>query len=326
MEGAILRGGYLSDTELTDGFPSNPGAYFRRLHRWVRGDWQNISFIFKRGRCLAFADRWKLSTACAAVFSRPSALRRSSGRRYRPLLPRSARVLPLQLRSARGCCPRPGPRSSGVTGSGSAPTRPTVSQAGLCRSCCVLRFCPGRPLSALTPSGLRFGAWSFPSATFSPGRPQPRARAGHGKLLEPWPLALSGLALLVFSPAPGGRVLGVFWLAAAFAAPRLGRPVKSAPPLPEADRRFLLGEASKIWAYFAAFCTPEDNFLPPDNWQEQPPTGLAHRTSPTNIGLALVSALAAADLGLCSAPEASGAHRAHPQHLRKADQMARPPL
>ena len=60
VEGAILRGGYMSDTELTDGFPSNPGAYFRRQHRWVRGDWQNIGFIFKRGRNFAFADRWKL--------------------------------------------------------------------------------------------------------------------------------------------------------------------------------------------------------------------------------------------------------------------------
>ena len=85
VEGAILRGGYLSDTELTDGFPSNPGAYFRRLHRWVRGDWQNISFIFKRGRCTSpLRTGGSFSTACAAAFSRPSALRRSSGRSASP--------------------------------------------------------------------------------------------------------------------------------------------------------------------------------------------------------------------------------------------------
>ena len=45
--------------ELTDGFPSKPAAYFRRLHRWVRGDWQNISFILRRGRNFAFADVYK---------------------------------------------------------------------------------------------------------------------------------------------------------------------------------------------------------------------------------------------------------------------------
>ena len=56
--------------------------------------------------------------------------------------------------------------------------------------------------------------------------------------------------------------------------------------------------AESIRAYFDKFCTAEDNYLPPDNYQEQPPVGLAHRTSPTNIGLALVSALCAVDLGI----------------------------
>lgn len=53
-----------------------------------------------------------------------------------------------------------------------------------------------------------------------------------------------------------------------------------------------------MWAYFDKYCGEEDNFLPPDNVQEQPPVGAAHRTSPTNIGLALVSCLAAMDLGV----------------------------
>jgi hypothetical protein len=56
-----------------------------------------------------------------------------------------------------------------------------------------------------------------------------------------------------------------------------------------------------IWRYFETFCTRSSHFLPPDNWQEQPPIGAAPRTSPTNIGLALVSALAALDLGLADA-------------------------
>ncbi len=44
------------------------------------------------------------------------------------------------------------------------------------------------------------------------------------------------------------------------------------------------------WRYLKEFSAAEDNFLPPDNFQEQPPTGAAHRTSPTNIGLALAAA------------------------------------
>ena len=52
------------------------------------------------------------------------------------------------------------------------------------------------------------------------------------------------------------------------------------------------------WRYLKDFSTAEDNFLPPDNFQEQPPTGAAHRTSPTNIGLALAAAAVSAECGI----------------------------
>ncbi len=60
VEGAILRGGYMNDAELMDGFPASPLGYYRRMHRWTRGDWQNIPFIFSRGRNLSDVDRWTL--------------------------------------------------------------------------------------------------------------------------------------------------------------------------------------------------------------------------------------------------------------------------
>lgn len=53
-----------------------------------------------------------------------------------------------------------------------------------------------------------------------------------------------------------------------------------------------------IWQYFSDFLRPQDHYLPPDNYQEQPGVGLARRTSPTNIGMALLSCMAAADLEL----------------------------
>ena len=55
--------------------------------------------------------------------------------------------------------------------------------------------------------------------------------------------------------------------------------------------------ARKTWRYFEDFVGPADNWLPPDNHQEEPPVGTAHRTSPTNIGLYLMSLLTARDLG-----------------------------
>ena len=67
--------------------------------------------------------------------------------------------------------------------------------------------------------------------------------------------------------------------------------------LPEGKERFLRTVARRTWNFFEEFVTEGDNFLPPDNFQEDPLRGVAHRTSPTNIGLSLLSSLTAYDFG-----------------------------
>ena len=65
----------------------------------------------------------------------------------------------------------------------------------------------------------------------------------------------------------------------------------------EADARALRLVARRTWRYFETFVTAADHMLPPDNFQEDPPPVLAHRTSPTNLGLYLLSAVSARDFG-----------------------------
>jgi cyclic beta-1,2-glucan glucanotransferase len=69
------------------------------------------------------------------------------------------------------------------------------------------------------------------------------------------------------------------------------------------QKLFLQKLSRKIWFFFEAFVTEEDNWLPPDNYQEHPAPKIAHRTSPTNIGLALLSNLTAYDFGYLPAGE-----------------------
>jgi cyclic beta-1,2-glucan synthetase len=64
---------------------------------------------------------------------------------------------------------------------------------------------------------------------------------------------------------------------------------------------FLRKLSRKTWAFFETFVGPEDNWLPPDNYQEPPVAAVAHRTSPTNMGLALLANLSAYDFGYISA-------------------------
>jgi hypothetical protein len=61
--------------------------------------------------------------------------------------------------------------------------------------------------------------------------------------------------------------------------------------------------ARKIWAFFETFVGEDDNWLPPDNYQEQPVERIAHRTSPTNIGVSLLANLSAYDFGYITAGE-----------------------
>ena len=71
---------------------------------------------------------------------------------------------------------------------------------------------------------------------------------------------------------------------------------ESRQEISEKEREKVLSWTEKSWQYFSENVTAEENFLPPDNIQEEPVFRVAHRTSPTNIGLYLVSALAAADM------------------------------
>ena len=104
---------------------------------------------------------------------------------------------------------------------------------------------------------------------------------------------------------PASPVL-LAWLSAPWLASRLGRPRRfRRDELTRADEDFLRSSARRTWHYFSTYCSPRDNWLPPDNYQSIPGPVLAHRTSPTNTGLYLASALAACDFGYIGVRELS---------------------
>jgi cyclic beta-1,2-glucan synthetase len=72
------------------------------------------------------------------------------------------------------------------------------------------------------------------------------------------------------------------------------------------DRDLLRRTGRRTWLFFERFVGSDTHWLPPDNYQEEPRVMLAERTSPTNIGLALNSALAANDMGWFDCLEPGG--------------------
>ena len=98
-----------------------------------------------------------------------------------------------------------------------------------------------------------------------------------------------------------GLVLALWFLSPVFAW-WLSRPLGESPDRLSQSQRVFLGKLSRrTWRYFEVFVTAEENWLPPDNFQEHPARLIAPRTSPTNIGMALLANLAAYDFGYCSA-------------------------
>ena len=133
------------------------------------------------------------------------------------------------------------------------------------------------------------------------------ARAGTPRLgaflrgMRASPLLAVAIMVTVVVLRPGalqvaGPILGL-WIAAPWIAFALSRPVpRRRAALSSADAAYLHDVARKTWAYFEAFGGAEDHFLPPDNVQTGGGLTIAHRTSPTNIGLGLLATLAAHDL------------------------------
>jgi cyclic beta-1,2-glucan synthetase len=114
-------------------------------------------------------------------------------------------------------------------------------------------------------------------------------------------LALA-LTLLLILLNPRALPVALPFLLAWFLSPQiavwLGRSVTRQPkPLTATQQRELRRLARSSWLYFEHFVGPEDNWLPPDHFQEEPRGLVAHRTSPTNIGLMLLSTLSAYDFG-----------------------------
>ncbi len=118
-------------------------------------------------------------------------------------------------------------------------------------------------------------------------------------------LAAAAAALLVGLripvPVVAWPLIGL-WVVAPTIAWLISRPLKARRVRfrPE-DERFLRTVARRTWAFFDHFVGPGQNWLPPDNFQEQPQNRVTERTSPTNTGLGLLSMLAACDFGYLSA-------------------------
>jgi len=328
LEGCYIRTGLVTDLEFVDGYPWRYNSYIARQHRWVRGDWQLIPWLGSKVKNskgelvpnpLSALSRWK-------IFDN---LRRSLVTTFVTLLI----VLALTVL----------PGNTGVwlffaLLTVSVPLVSGMIDAIICRH---YRYCMQKRHATII-FGLKgivyqvgiqlaflpYHAYMMMDAII---RTLIRVLITHKNMLE-WITAadtekklkndiLSFVRRMWFSPVAGfvlliltiyakpalwavSMAVLMVWVMAPFLAHYISIEIQDQKyMLSDKDRMELRRLARKTWRYFEDFATEEENYLPPDNYQEDPPNGIAHRTSPTNIGMLLISTLAARDFGYIGTPE-----------------------
>jgi len=322
FEGVFARAGLASDVEVVEDFPARYDVASLRQHRWVRGDWQLLPWIVgSRGDPLPLIGLWKMLDNLRRSLSTPASVAALVAGWTLPesmAIPWCAFVL-LAL-----TLPTLLPLASAIL-----PQRSTITWRSHLRA---LRLDTGVALgqAALLITMLAYQAWLMSDAIV---RTLWRMFVSHRHLLEWIPadllqnarndirgffVRMSRSVVLVLAAAAlvaacnGGKLPGIalpfllLWLAAPLVAWRVSRtpPAAARSALSSEQQAALRQVARRTWRFFDTFVTAENNHLPPDNYQEDPRGVVAQRTSPTNIGLYLLSIVAARDFGWCGMRDA----------------------
>ncbi|WMD22242.1 glucoamylase family protein [Achromobacter seleniivolatilans] len=321
LEGCYARSGLLSDVQLIEGHPARYTADVSRRHRWIRGDWQLLGWLFGRppkvpgtagGPPMSWLARCKiLDNLRRSVVSPALVLLLTLGWTLSPypwvwttaaLL---ILVLPALFASAMGAVRKEENVVLAQHLVGWIPatlrqfSRAAFALATLAHETLYSLDAILRTLYRLTISRRRLLEWKPSSITNRDG-----AKRGGPPLQSIWGspvLALViGACVLSVNPSawPAALPILALWMLMPLIALRLSRaPVAAKVNLSPNQEQFLRLLARKTWSFFDGHGGAEDNWLIPDNIQDRPAPLTAHRTSPTNLGLALLSNLTAYDFG-----------------------------
>jgi len=316
LEGTRLRAGYLSELSLTDSCPKNPISWFTRLHRWIRGDIQAAVFAKKYvkdkdgktirnpiGTVSKYMLWDNVRIALTPVFSVISLLvallypQRVAniilGFSIMYLLFPSIVAFLSQLKYI-------GRRfySKVLPGIWHSTCNALYNVSSLFYLCQISFDATIRALFRINVSKGKMLEWVTAAES--------EKKIKNGFLLYIRKMYLSvvvGFLLIAFAPHGLYGLLGVFWFFCPLASYLLSKSFNYKRQISGAKKAQLIRYARDIWSYFEDFVTKEDNYLPPDNYQISPVEVVAHRTSPTNIGMYMLSVVAAVDFGFISPDE-----------------------
>ena len=326
IEGAYARAGLVSDVEVVDDYPSHFSAFSRRKHRWVRGDWQLIFTLLPRVRNyfgqavrnpLSHISRWKIMDNLRRSLTEfatlllflygwlllpGDALHWTLAGVALLLLPTCLQFLLIVFTAGKAWF-RADFWKSLCADCAAALARICVRLAYLCHQSLIDMDAVVRAVVRMMFTHRRLLEWETAADS---------EMAGEGGGLVDLYLKYSLLLTVAIGPLvylfhPNSLRIAVpfviLWAASAWIGEWLNRPQRPlASRIKHKDRVAIRNAALRTWRFFHEFSNREENWLIPDIVQEAPPL-IAHRISPTDLGLLLNSRLAAHDLGFLTTQE-----------------------
>ncbi|MGZ3773900.1 MAG: GH36-type glycosyl hydrolase domain-containing protein [Pseudobdellovibrionaceae bacterium] len=326
FEGLFARAALATDIELLDDYPTNYFSFFYRQHRWTRGDWQIAPWIFPvvpqaNGKLvknsLPLISRWKIydnlrrSLVAPAIFLLfilswfvlPGSLLFWDVLGFVVLsFPIFSHVANSILLSPRGISWT----SNFWSSFGKA--KINLAQVGLStiflgHQAYIQLDAISRVLYRMFISKKYHLEW-ITAAQQEKDHEKKEKMVRKGFLYTEVFLGLVFILLLVQNRVLSlaiGLPLLVIWSSYPYVARLTAhRFPKSVRELTDEDNQLFKNISRRVWLFFETFVGPEDNWLPPDNYQEDPEPKVAQRTSPTNIGLYGLAILSAKDFGYLS--------------------------
>ena len=328
LEGCYARAGLLSDAELYEEFPARYGADVARRRRWIRGDWQLVGWLRRRvqgpvGRRernpLSMLSQWKLFDNLRRSLV-PAALALLlllgwsvlGAAWFWTAVVVAVLVAPALIASLSDLIDKPAdvPLRQHLAAVERAARR-LIAQAVLSLAFLPYEafFCLDaivRTIWRMSITRRRLLDWNTSSEVDRALEKLDRTDlfASYRSMAVAPAIAVAAWIGLTFVNPAGLAVAGpilVLWAASPAMAWWISRPLPRRRARLSADQtHFLRQLARKTWAYFETYVGPDDHWLPPDNVQDHPTVTVAHRTSPTNMGLALLANLTAHDFGYLS--------------------------
>jgi cyclic beta-1,2-glucan synthetase len=323
FEGVFARSGLVTDVELFEEFPTHYEYAVRRRHRWVRGDWQLLPWILGHSGYAGVTQqrtgipahgRWKMLDNLRRSLKSPSLFLLAVAAWTLPGIPPilwtalllGSIAVPAFMPVLDGLIPRASgfSKRSYLRGTGSdlqaAMLQVFLAITVLAHEAWYMTDAVVRTLVRLYVTKRKLLVWVA------------AAQVGYGVSLRlrafylhlRWSVVLAagaGVLVIIFKPTtwPVATPLILLWVLSPVLTWWLSTPRKPAEKhrLSGGETRSLRLLARRTWRFFETFVTEEEHFLPPDNFQEDPEPVVAHRTSPTNMGLYLLSTMTARDFG-----------------------------